>query len=219
MVGFAAAAAAAPGAESGDWTLSALEVPGSMTWTLASVGAVGSGVGERTSNFVAPVTTYGLVPEAVVIAAAALAASAGSGPSPWSGSSVCHWLQVAPVKVRIWNWSPAVTAFFGHVTPTTARSPGTSCTGVTAPDRELVIGSGAPGALWAERVAPLATRIEATEVMTKPTSWLWLLTGCGVACEEICGNPVTIGATARTLAKASTRHTFSLCFAMTPLRL
>src|SRR5665647_3721104 len=137
MVGFAAAAAAAPGAESGDWTLSALEVPGSMTWTLASVGAVGSGVRERTSNFVAPVTTYGLVPEAVVIAAAALAASAGSGPSPWSGSSVCHSLHVAPVKVRIWNWSLVVTAPFGQVT-TTARSPGTSCTGVTAADRAVL---------------------------------------------------------------------------------
>src|SRR5665647_1336701 len=170
MLGLAAAAAAAPGAESGDWTLSALDVPGSMTWTLASVGAAGSVVRERTSNLEAPVTTYGLVPEAVVVAAAAVAASAGSGPSPWSGSRVCHWLHVAPVKVRIWNWSFAVTAPFGQVTPTTARPPGTSCTGVTAADRAVLIGSGAASVLWAELVALLSTRIENTEDLTKPTS-------------------------------------------------
>ena len=165
MVGLAAAAAAAPGAESGDWTLSALDVPGSTTWTLAAVGAVGSVVRERTSNFEAPVTTYGLVPPV------ALAASAGSGPSPWSVSNVCHWLQVAPVKVRIWNWSLAVTAPLGQVTPTTARPPGTSCTGVTAADRAVLIGSGALRVvLLAELVAPLSTRIEATEDLTKPTS-------------------------------------------------
>jgi len=70
---------------------------------MAAVGAAGSVVRERTSNFEAPVTTYGLVP--LLAVAAAVAASAGSGPSPWSASRVCHWLHAAPVKVRIWNWS------------------------------------------------------------------------------------------------------------------
>jgi hypothetical protein len=73
MVGLATAAWAAPGAA---WTLSALDVPGSTTWTVAAVGAARSVVRERTSNFEAPVTTYGLVP------CVAVAASAGSGPSP-----------------------------------------------------------------------------------------------------------------------------------------
>ncbi|MHB8273862.1 MAG: hypothetical protein ACYDC9_03725 [Dermatophilaceae bacterium] len=54
MTGIAVAAAAAPG---GGWTPSALDVPGSTTWTLAPVAADGSVVRERTSNFEAPVTT------------------------------------------------------------------------------------------------------------------------------------------------------------------
>src|SRR6186997_1995335 len=111
MAGLAVAADAAPAA---GWALSAFEVPGSTTCTVAPVGAVGSVVRDRTSNFEAPVTTYGLVP------LTADAASAGSGPSASSVSKVCHWLQVASARVRIWNWSGADTAFFGQVTPTTA---------------------------------------------------------------------------------------------------
>src|SRR5450759_1662272 len=115
MVGMAVAADAPPGA---CWTLSALDVPGSTAWTVAalgtfgSVGAVGSVVRERTSYLDAPVTTYGLVPPE------AAAASVRSGP-PVSTSSDCHWLQVAPVKVRIWYLLLAEVAPLGQVTPTT----------------------------------------------------------------------------------------------------
>src|SRR5450756_2804707 len=91
MVGLAVAADAPPGACA---TLSALEVPGSMAWTDAEVGAFAWVVRERTSYLEAPVTTYGSVPAVAV----------PSRP-PSMTVSCCHWLQVAPDKVRIWNLS------------------------------------------------------------------------------------------------------------------
>src|SRR5674476_1182426 len=63
MVGLAVAADAPPGACA---TLSALEVPGSMAWTDAEVGAFAWVVRERTSYLEAPVTTYGSVPAVAV---------------------------------------------------------------------------------------------------------------------------------------------------------
>jgi hypothetical protein len=48
----------------------------------------------------------------------------------------------------------------------------------------------------------------ATEALTKRTSWRWDLTACDVACEGIWAIPVTIGATASTLARASTRPAY-----------
>jgi len=198
MAGLTVAAAAEPGRGLSDWTLSAPDVPGSTTLTFAVRSAVGSVVSERTSNFEAPVTTYGLVPPVAV------AASDGSGPSSSSASSKLHWLQVAPVRVRIWNWSPAETAPLGQVTPTTVTSPVTSWTGVTAPAFAVVIGSGRPAASIADRVPLLAARIETTDAGTKPTSRTWLGTGCALAGEDW-GRPVTIGANARTLARAKIR--------------
>src|ERR1035437_3757517 len=90
MVGMVVSAEAAPGA---CWTLSALEVPGSTAWTVAA-GTLAPVVRERTSYFDAPVTTYGSVPTVAV---------APSLP-PSITLSGCHWLQVAPARVRIWNW-------------------------------------------------------------------------------------------------------------------
>src|ERR1019366_4125818 len=105
MAGWAAAAAAAPGACT---MLSAADVPGSTTWTAAAVEAVGSVVRERTWYFEASVMMYGLVPSVTG------AAWDGSG-APSAASKLCHWLQVAPDRVRIWNWSWAGTAFLGQV--------------------------------------------------------------------------------------------------------
>src|SRR5450631_2011088 len=197
MTGLAAAADAAPGAAT---MVSAADVPGSTTWTFAAVGAVGSVPRERTWYFEAPVTMYGLVPPVVVAAA-----RVGSGPLAGSRANACHWLQVTPDRVRIWNWSWVGTAFLGQVTATTVTAPETSWTGVWAPARAVTSGSGAPGVLAADEEAPLATRIEATEDATKPRVRVWLFTGCALACEESCGNPVTIGATASALARARTR--------------
>jgi hypothetical protein len=178
MMGLAAAAAAAPGC---DWIVSAEEVPGSTTWTLAALGTEASVLRERTWYLEAPVTMYGLVPTSP-LAALALAASAGSGPSACSPFSDCHRLQVEPVCVRIWYWSPALTAPLGQVTPTTVTSPATFCAGATAPERAVEIGSLAVGVLGCELDASLADLIEATEDFTKPTSRSWLLTGWAWAC-------------------------------------
>src|SRR5450631_4142162 len=130
MVGMAVAADAAPGAAA---MVSALEVPGSMAWTDAEVGACAWVVRERTWYFEAPVTTYGSVPPVV----------APSRP-PSTTLSCCHWPQVAPDRVRIWNWPPARTAPLGQVTPTTVTAPATSWTGVTAAARAEASGSGEP---------------------------------------------------------------------------
>src|SRR5664280_3382724 len=113
MVGLVVAAAAEPDACA---TVSAPDVPGSTAWTVATPETFTFVVSIRTWYLEAPVTTYGLVP------AVAVAASGWSGPSPWAASSVCHRLQVAPVKVRIWYVSLAEVAPLGQVTPTTAVS-------------------------------------------------------------------------------------------------
>src|SRR5665647_2620805 len=141
--------------------LSALEVPGSMAWTVAAVGTLASVVRDRTSYLEAPVMTYGSVP------VMAETAAVESGP-PSMTPSDCHWLQVAPVKVRIWYLTLTEVAPLGQVTPTTVTAPATSWTGVTPAARAVVIGSCAPGVVTVV-VAFLAARSAATEEITKPT--------------------------------------------------
>src|SRR5665811_2170570 len=152
MVGLAVAADAPPGACA---TLSALEVPGSMAWTDAEVGAFAWVVRERTSYLEAPVTTYGSVPAVAV-------------PS-----------RPPSMTVRRCHWPPAATPPLGQVTPTTVTAPATSWTGVTAAARAEATGSGDPGADPTEPVASLAVRNAATDDATKPTRRTWLATAWG----------------------------------------
>src|ERR1019366_3602576 len=116
MAGLLVAATAAPGAAAPGacWALCALGVPGSTTWTVAAVGTFASVVRERTSYLEALVMTYGSVP---VVADAALVESGPPSRTP----SDCHWLQVAPERVRICYSALPTARPLGQVSPTRVK--------------------------------------------------------------------------------------------------